>query len=274
MKDILEKKQHFDVVVNLTSARDELYLTEQWDSAQGCSVQRLQIKAAGYQKINAKAGLMLLTPRGLEVDGVVQQNPHIIRDSGHSLVEAVVRKIAFGFAPNGQLSAIDQTVTINPKRMLASKILPLVERYPSLGRYTVLTNISASERKTGMFLPVIDTGISQLGLFLPDVTKPELQKFWREYIETITFADRTAQTICERNAIRKHPSVSLRSLPVERDADGNLVASVPVRAWKFSGDVQSELQRIAYEIEMGKRREDIDFIYEENDGIEEGVSND
>lgn len=259
------------VTKQLSTKKKEIYLSTEYDSEFEDYVNRIRITSLGYGELNKYAGVKILTPSSLMFDGKEQTNPFIMRDNSFALVEVIARKVAFGFNGSGKLTAVDQSIVLNPRRALANSLIPLIERYPVIGEYVNKEAIDQNDIKTGMFMPIVDTGITQMGVFIKDIKHPELLRYWKEYNASVTYADRTAQTLCERNALRKHPGIGISWIPVD-EIDENGSVNIKIKYWKYDDVVQNEIDRRARALLHGVY-DDIDYTSHADDESD-GVNND
>jgi len=267
--DRWSNKQHADVSVELRGDRGELYLVDTYSHDDDTVGKAVRITSMGYHRLNAKAGLEILTPPDIRYENTTRPNPYILRDDSHKVVEVIARKIALGFAPNGGLVAADQTVSFRPINKLISDLLPIIHRYPAVGEICNKSSIGREELKKGWFEPLHDSGSSSIGIWVPNVKHQELHSLWHEYGKSISYAERYAQTMCERNAIKKHPAISFSTLAVHRGNDGVLSMRIPVRIWKYGGDIQEQLTKIGSQLRLDKPIEDVNIERYEGSGDED-----
>lgn len=203
----------------------------------------------GYKRLAHAAGVKILTPPKLSHGGGEVSNPFVVREGGH-LVEIMSRKIAFGYDHHGEPTAVDQIILFNPMNHLAKKLLEIAKKYPAIAIIKNRASIQAAKLKQGMFISLADTGITDVGVWVEDIGHPELTEIWTEYHNSVLYAERNAQTICERSAIRKHPGIPEFSDSMLSD-DG-LFLSVPLYAWSVNELESKEMTEIASKIELGK----------------------
>ena len=235
-------KVNSQVQISLASFRNEIYTK---DTESGPAVFG---RISGYRILAHTAGLKLLTPPRLVYNNEERSNPHIVRDNGR-LIEVVSRKIAFGFDHNGEPVAVDQTIVFNPLNYLARTLLELAHMYPTIAKMINRASILPKELKAGMFISVIDSGVTDIGVFVPNLGHPELDDVWKKYNESVLYSERNAQTMCERSAIQKHPAIPALNISMMIEED---VLSVGITSWTLSGEDSSRMSNIASNIELGK----------------------
>jgi len=187
----------------------------------------VSITAAGYYRLNRVAGVSILTPATVVVDGVPRGNPYLVHDENGTLKDVYVRKVAVGYAPTGQLVVVDQTVHFQVEAYFKRD---LMKKYRAskgaIGRITT-KEAARKEIETGkyMFVPIRDN----VGL-LVDLSHPDVQRVLETHIENALYGDRKAATIAERNALKKHPALAIQRVNAIGEK-GHRVAKVPVHGW-------------------------------------------
>ncbi len=237
--------------VLLSAARGEVYGMNVWD--QEAKQKRLswQITAPGYYRLNQVAGVTIVTPPTVYVEGEEKHNPYKRRDpETGQLVSVVVRKIALGRGPTGNLVAVDQTLELEPLAYLVRDLEVLKNKAPKDIRDMLRSEFEA-ERKRGdlpgwAFFPVLNTGVDVVGV-AAKLSNAEVAKKLKDYQELVLFAERRAVTICERNALKRHPAIAAQTVTV--DKNGN--ARVTVYGW-VTDDSAEELQNKALDVAAGR----------------------
>jgi len=202
----------------------------------------------GYRKLAHYCGIKLLTPPRLTFNGEDRSNPHVISTNGH--IEVVSRKIAFGFDYNGEPVAVDQTIIFSPINYLAKKLIELAKKYPGIAEIKNMASIKPADLKQGMFISMIDSGVTNIGVWVKNLGHPELENVWSEYHESVLYSERSAQTICERTALKKHSAIPAFTQSMLSD-DGSQL-NVPIKFWKLNAEESSNLSEMASKIELGK----------------------
>ena len=209
-------------------------------------------RIAGFRRMAHATGVKVLTPPYLKYNDEQRSNPHIVRDSG-KMIEVVCRKIAFGLDFHGEPTAVDQTIIFNPLNYLAKKLIDLSKKYPGIAKIINKASLTAKELKDGLFIPIIDSGVSMVGVFVPSITHPELENIWSEHHDSVLYSERNAQTMCERSAIQKHPAIPTLSTSMLLDEGETL--SVDLYQWDMDKVESQNLLSIASKIELGHEAE-------------------
>lgn len=212
-----------------------------------------RITAAGYQFINTVAGVQIITPPRIEVEGKSVPNPYVLRHEDErrrsALREVHVRTIAFGRAATGNLVMADSYLIWRPISYLTTSIVAMVDRkvYEGSGKNRssrpiddvamMLESEFIEGRQSGAlrgwaFWPIEEAGDDMVGVAAA-VTNPEVAKQIKAHSERQKFADRIARTIAERIALKKLIGAA-KVQAREQWHNGTLVdavAMVPVFAW-------------------------------------------
>lgn len=211
-----------------------------------------RITSEGYIKLNKTAGISMLTPASVIVDGKEVGNPYIKRADG-LLVEATVRKIAFGRGPTGKLIAHDQIVSFSPESYKVQLLYSLVENYPKIAEIRTEKSLTDDEKINCEFTKT--TG--GVGILVKEVGHHEYLKLLKTHSANQAFGDRKAQTICERNCYRKHPAIGATSVQIKGQG-ASAYAEVLTVGWKLTPGTEKEMQRISYLLESGKEMKGYD----------------
>ena len=232
--------------MNLTESNGHIY------SAEG----RYGIQVDGYNHMNKVAGLYILKPPTVDVDGIKKGNPHIIRQMnplapGYGAVElAVARKIAFGRAPgSGNPVAIDQTISFAPYTYLIESLLKLVDKSPTVAQLRTVSSLDPDEKKNQKRY-VID---ENLCILIKDMSSPEYLKALKNHSTNQKFGERKAVSICERNCMKKHPAIGINRVKLEGQGK-DAYAVVPVFSFNESEHSRNELFKISEKV---RKDEDI-----------------
>jgi len=187
----------------------------------------VSITAAGYYRLNRVAGVSILTPATVFVNGVPRGNPYLIHDDNGTLKDVYVRKVAVGYAPTGQLVVVDQIVHFQVEAYFKRD---LMKKYRAskgaIGRITT-KEAAQKEIESGkyMFVPIRDN----VGL-LVDLSHSDVQRVLETHIENALYGDRKAATIAERNALKKHPALAIQRVNAIGER-GHRIAKVPIHGW-------------------------------------------
>lgn len=165
---------------------------------------KAMITAAGYNAMNQFAGISIITPEKLSLpDGNIVVNPYPIIDSASGTIDKVwVKKTAIGYSPTGNLVMTSSTLLYDIKMYFIQDLNKKVQYNKNAGRMCMEETLTDDEKKKGMFLKIQGT----MGIWV-DLTNTDILKCMDTYIQNKLFAERKAQTIAERNALKKHPSL-------------------------------------------------------------------
>lgn len=166
---------------------------------------KAMITAAGYNKMNTVAGVSIITPEKLTLpDASVVVNPFPIIDKESGTIDKVwVKKTAIGFSPMGNLVMTSSTLLYDIKMYFIQDLNKKIQKNKNSGRMCMEPMLTEDEKKTGMFLKI--QGLMGIWANLNDA---DVLKCMDTYIQNKLFAERKAQTIAERNCLKKHPALA------------------------------------------------------------------
>lgn len=210
---------------------------------------KAMITAAGYNVMNKIAGVSIITPEKLTLpDGNIVVNPFPIIDKESGTIDKVwVKKIGIGFSPIGNLVMTSSTLLYDIRMYFIQDLNKKVQYNKSAGRMCMESMLIEEEKKKGMFLPIQ----GKMGIWV-DLENKDVLKCMDTYIQNKLFAERKAQTIAERNVLKKHPALS--QIYVEATgAENNHIGAVDVIG--YTHDLTREdLQNLA---DMAEKGEDL-----------------
>ncbi|WP_155394965.1 hypothetical protein [Clostridium sporogenes] len=207
------------------------------------------ITAAGYNEMNKIAGVSIVTPEKLTLpSGDVVVNPFPIIDKESGTIDKVwVKKIGIGFSPIGNLVMTSSTLLYDIRMYFIQDLNKKVQTNKSAGRMCMEAMLTDEEKRKGMFLPIQ----GKMGIWV-DLENKDVLKCMDTYIQNKLFAERKAQTIAERNVLKKHPALS----QVYVEATGpqyNHIGAVSVVGYTHDLN-RDDLQNLA---SMAERGEDL-----------------
>lgn len=166
---------------------------------------KFMITAAGYNEMNKIASLSIITPKTLTLpDGDIVVNPYPIIDPVSKSIEKVwVKKMSVGYSPIGNMVIVATTLLYDITMYYLQDLAKKIQYSKDAGKVTMGAMLTEEERKKGTFHPIQ----GDLGLWV-DYTHKDVLKALDTFIQNKLFAERKAQTICERNAMKKHPALS------------------------------------------------------------------
>ena len=200
----------------------------------------------GYMKINRVAGVNLLTPPSLIVDGIAQSNPHIEKHPTTKTIQSVsIRRIGIGYNPIGNLMAIDKTLYFNIRTYFIQDLQSKMNKFPAcavLGqkgkvpkskKYCPVTwKKSSSGKNYPEYGAETDANFNPdnmvfyeiedpVGIWV-DISHPEIQALFDTHTQRQKFGDRIAQSIVDRNILKDFTAIS----QVQLDEKGNFARIV------------------------------------------------
>mgnify|MGYP001294656533 CR=1 FL=1 len=166
---------------------------------------KAMITAAGYNQMNTIASVSIITPEKLTLpDGQMVVNPYPIIDPDSGTIDKVwVKKIGIGFSPIGNLVMTSSTLLYDIKMYFLQDLNKKIQKNKNAGKMCMEAMISEDEKKAGMFLRI--QGLMGMWVNLND---SDVLKCMDTYIQNKLFAERKAQTIAERNCLKKHPALA------------------------------------------------------------------
>lgn len=200
--------------------------------------------AKGFNTLNQIAGLSIITPEKLTLpDGQIVVNPYPIIDPESGTISKVwVKKIAIGYSPTGNLVITSSTLLYDIKMYFIQDLAKKVQYNQGAGRVCMEQMLTEEEKKNCIFLKI--DGF--LGV-AANIQHKEVLKAVDTYINKKQFAERNAQSICERLVMSKHPALASAAY-VAKQGD---VARVPIVGYVHDFN-RDELLDIAEKAERGE----------------------
>lgn len=185
---------------------------------------KAMVTAKGYYKANQIAGVSIVTPEKLTLpEGTVVVNPYPIIDAESGTISKVwVKKLAIGYSPTGNLVLSSATLLYDVNMYFIQDLIKKVKVNAQMGRVCLEQSLTEEERKNGGFYKIE----GQFGIWV-DYNHKETFKAIETFIQKKLFAERNAQSICERLALSKHPALAFSFVNFE-GPENQRKASVPV----------------------------------------------
>ncbi|MBI4869275.1 MAG: hypothetical protein HY816_20230 [Candidatus Wallbacteria bacterium] len=223
------------------------------------------LQADGYYTLNRALGLQIVTPEELSFEGQTLRNPYIRRTAEGTILEVIVRKLCVGRAPLGNTCVTDSTLCFVPRAYLFRDIIKKMKGYYSKKEGGWVQNlnickikpqsmISDEERKTRW---IIDQGMG-LSLVI-NVEDKDFLSIFANFNEMQIFAERRAQTVCERMAMSRHPAIA-QKVVLPAGEEGDMQAKVIVVAWQENDKSREELRQRALSVARGERTDETTVI--------------
>ncbi|ASS75802.1 hypothetical protein CIG75_12925 [Tumebacillus algifaecis] len=217
-----------------------------------CDIQgRAMTTANGYKKLNQIAGVSVITPQRLSVpiDGkeVNVPNPYpIIDPKSGSISKVWVRKVAIGFSPIGNLVATSASLLYDIRMYFVQECFNKIMYNAEAGE---VCNWEDVQQKTGGRFEPIE---GDMGIWI-NYKHKEIMKAIGNFTNKKQFAERNAQTICERLVMSKQPALAYPFVDefISGGAPKQRYATLPVWGYK-SNLTQEQLLLIAEQVENGE----------------------
>lgn len=200
--------------------------------------------AKGFNTLNQIAGLSIVTPEKLTLpDGQIVVNPYPIIDSESGTISKVwVKKIAIGYSPTGNLVITSSTLLYDIKMYFIQDLVKKVNYSKDAGRICMEQMLTEEEKQNSIFLKI--DGF--LGV-AANIQHKDVLKAIDTYINKKQFAERNAQSICERLVMSKHPALASAAYVAKQGE----IAKVPVVGYVHDFN-REELLDIADKTERGE----------------------
>jgi len=166
---------------------------------------KIMITASGYNELNKIASISVITPEKLVLpSGETVVNPYPIIDPLSKTIEKVwVKKMAVGFGPIGNLVITTSTLLYDITMYFIQDLAKKIQTNKNAGKICMKSTLTSEELQKGVFHAIQ----GELGVWA-DYNNPEVLKALDTFIQNKLFAERKAQTICERLVMKKHPALS------------------------------------------------------------------
>lgn len=215
---------------------------DQWQTADAT----YDLSAVGYRRLNQMAGLHCITPEYVVVAGKRQPNPYIQEDERSKRPQRVyVRRVVIGPARDtGNLVATDIMLVLDLELYILENLLKKLNyagKPPWKGKGAKQdddTDATAASKASSLGQwgtadeKPKDAGTWRFYAIHGDVgvwfnlLHPEFQKAMGEHVQRCKFADRIAQSLAERNAMKAHPG-----MPASISVDETGQIRVPMVGW-------------------------------------------
>lgn len=203
--------------------------------------------AKGFNTLNQIAGLSIITPDKLTLpDGQIVVNPYPMIDPESGTIAKVwVKKIAIGYSPIGNLVITSATLLYDIKMYFIQDLAKKVGYSKEAGRVCMEQMLTEEEKTNSIFLKI--DGF--LGI-AANIQHKDVLKAIDTFINKKQFAERNAQSICERLVMSKHPALASAAYVTKQGE----IARVPVVGYVHDFN-REELLDIADKAERGEEIE-------------------
>lgn len=211
---------------------------------------KAMITAAGFNELNKIPGISIVTPDKLTLpNGQTVVNPYPILDKESGSISKVwVKKLAIGLSPIGNMVITSSTLLYDIRMYFIQDLFGKVQYNKSAGRICTEDMLTEEEKKKGIFQKFE----GEMGVW-GDVENKDVLKALNTFINNKLFAERKAQTIAERNVLKKHPALSKVYVELQ-GPKGARTANVPVIGYThdLSREQLEELAEEASNVEEGE----------------------
>jgi hypothetical protein len=208
---------------------------------------KVMITGAGYYEMNKVAGVSVITPEKLTLpDGSTVVNPYpIIEPTSGSISKVWVKKMAIGLSPIGNLVITTSTLLYDIQMYFIQDLVKKIKYSAAAGRICMESMLTDQDKQKGIFCKIE----GDLGVWA-DFNNKDVLTCIETFVQNKLFAERKAQTIAERNAMKKHPALStVQVIPIGPEKARTAVVNVVGFSHDFS---QQELLDIAQKANDGE----------------------
>jgi len=153
------------------------------------------ISAQGYEILNEATGTIVMNADYVLVDGVQQQNPHVMRDKSNGRILAIyARAIAFRYSPLGIPQVSDRTTVFDVPAYRLIDLLAKAKKFPQA--FTLLPNKDEPDKEGTWAKYSFDENTS----LWVNTSHDEALNFYSQIINREKKAIDFAQTFSQRNA--------------------------------------------------------------------------
>ncbi len=166
---------------------------------------KVMITAAGFNEMNKVAGISIVTPDTLTLpDGTKVVNPYPMIDPVSGTISKVwVKKMAIGLSPIGNLVITTSTLLYDIQMYFVQDLVKKIKFSAAAGRLCMESMLTDQDKQKGIFYRIE----GDLGVWA-DFSNKDVLTCIETFVQNKLFAERKAQTIAERNAMKKHPALS------------------------------------------------------------------
>lgn len=163
----------------------------------------LDISVVGYNLLNKFTEISLLEPDKIIYEGREVENPLVIKNNIGEIDEVRYKCLAVGYGPNGHISVTSSMIIYRPEAYLLKDLIGIIVADEKAGRITKESLLKEQEKALGYYIPFKNDLIVYV-----DMNNVSVIKAFDRYIENRLFAERIAQSLCKRNALKQHPALS------------------------------------------------------------------
>ena len=208
----------------------------------------------GFSRVNSVVGASIVPLPTVVVDGEKKTNPYVQRSEsrggGLGDVQRIVTAVGVvALSPiTGNPVVVHYTLDYDPAKEFAHMLARIEGDHPN--DCYLITEEEAShlresepqEFRRWKYHPLY----GGVGYFF-DLRLDKVRRAYAEFIQLLAFAQRKANTVALRNAMKRHPAFSIHH--VETRSNGT--ATIPVVGWAMQGDAHQRVQRLADRLKVG-----------------------
>lgn len=211
-----------------------------------------EVTYQGYLRQNAVAGCAVGSPPTVMVDGEARTNPYFQRAPGPGgrpgdIVRVVVAVVVVGPAPaTGNPVAVNYVLDYDPSKDLLHMLGDVADKHPDdvylIHESQVQDAVSARAGASWTFVPLYG-GVG----YMVNLRIGAVREVYQKFCGILQDAQKKAQTVARRNAMRAHPALATHTVAV--DASGGAV--VGVTGWAMDASSMARWMAIQERIARG-----------------------
>ncbi len=227
------------------------------------------IAADAYYLANRVAGLAIIEPPTVVVDGIERPNPYIERDPHSKTVSNVyVKRVVVGRGPSGKVSIVQVTTNFDVNTYC---IQTLQKKSKTWGDKAGIKCVYApADKQPDDFKQPLFFAVSEAFGMWVDASEQATRDALDDLVSKKKFADRIAATIAERTALRKHPCFGGGNLRYIKGTDNKAHPYLEV-VGTVGRVEESDIAGWMKAVEAGQRVEDVDVTDSKHETADEDV---
>lgn len=219
----------------------------------------IDITLTGYNLLNKFTEVSVLEPDKINYEGKLRENPLVIKNEYGEVERVIYKCLAVGYAPNGHICVTSSTLHYNPAAYLLKDLMGVIAEDEKAGKITRENLLTQQEKSQGFCMPFYKNDL----VVWVDINNVDVIKAMENFINNQTYAERIAQSLCKRNALKQHPALSNSLSSIEGEEGfrrSRVVLSIPIH----KNHTREELIKIA-EAEANVNLLDETIIYKETE---------
>lgn len=212
----------------------------------------IDISATGYNYLNKFTSLSILEPARLVVNGNEVENPYVVRDVNGGTQDVYYKCICCGYSPMGNIVATSSFIHFSPHDYLVKDLMEAVVTDEKAGKVTKEPFLTDNDMQNYV------TPFKDDLVLVANLMNVEVLHALDEYSKNRQFAERIAQTICKRNALKQHPALTNVLTSIQGEP-GFRKAKVTLQVPLVNGLSREQLVSVAEDLENVKIDDGIEF---------------